>query len=179
MNFLTPLGFLGAYSGAQGKSYLRGWIFDQFLKSWRWVVRGRFGSWLILKPKGPRVGWPGFRVHFDHVISPFERKYQRILWFSFFFRIRLTLNLLCFFVPGHREIFIILLAFLFLISIFKSGWKSVDFFCGKIWISLDLFWMTFCQYFSKAHVECDRWSSFVRFFSMELCMATAWKLTTI
>ena len=33
MNFLTPLGFLEAYSGAQEKSYLRCWIFDQVLKS--------------------------------------------------------------------------------------------------------------------------------------------------
>ena len=37
MDFLTPLGFLGAYSGARGKSYLSGWMFGQVLKCLRWT----------------------------------------------------------------------------------------------------------------------------------------------
>ena len=42
VNFLTPLGFLGAYSGAQGKSYLHGWMLIKF-----WSTYELLQFWMI------------------------------------------------------------------------------------------------------------------------------------
>ena len=61
LDFLTPLGFLGAYYGAQGKSYLYGWMFDQVLKCWRWTqhfpesTQGFLSS--LIRDTRPDLSW--------------------------------------------------------------------------------------------------------------------------